>query len=290
MHQLRLRETVRVEGRDFWGRHALLTFSNNLQENGWVWRVRREDIHITPDLIQSRPRRIALVHGEHELNEFEHIGFLRAAGLEHVRVELTGKRTWPPYFGGAWQVWQAVMPHTEKSGELKPYQVQLGDTVGPICARLPHDPSRWTQFVPHSNAENAKQLSIHVTIHFPRISKESAQAVYDWKNVVDLRDIAHARTLGWPPLLYYLSRFAHALGWPHHPRIAWKQEEFSRDLLQEIAEHRLQDMLGTLPFLAPPGHHITGAFQSHKGNHQTDVMLLKTLASAKVVTFRKQVA
>ena len=71
---------------------------------------------------------------------------MRAAGLQHVRIWSARKKAWPPYDGGSFALWQAVMPHVYKEGTLKPYTVPAHTSYA-----LPEDPSRWVSYTGDGN-------------------------------------------------------------------------------------------------------------------------------------------
>lgn len=282
MDQLVLNETVRREGPDFRGWHSHLALSPNREKTGWVWNVGGRDIQITPDIMVSKPRRVALVCGEYELNEFEHIGILRAAGLQHVRIWTPRKKTWPPYDGGSCALWNAVMPHVRKEGSLVPYRAPAN-----ITATVPNDAGRFVQY--HGDGNDRDELRMTGVLKFPSLRKEKYLFGYRYP-LDDLYPLACARTLGWPPALYTLSRLAGVCGWPHHARIVWPQETAPETLLEETGRHRFLDALAILNFAAPTGTYLTGAFHSVKGNHVSDLELVKKLAALRVVGIRSSAA
>ncbi len=276
MDRLTLQETVTHEGRDFFGRRAAIMLSPNPNNTGWVWDVGGRDIAITPDIMVSKPRRIALEYNDHVFNEFEHVGILRAAGLQHVRIRLLTTNGWPPYDGGSFALWQAVMPHMYKDGWLKPYRLPHNG-----IAKLPYDEERSVQYRGDGNDRDV----LHMTglVEFAHIQKE----IYRFGHVypqADIRQLVQACTLGYPFWLYYASKTASMLGWPHHKRINWPQEAKPAEVLDWIGRHRLLDALAILNFLAPTGTYLAGGFHSCKGNHATDLMLVKKLWGGEVIS------
>lgn len=285
MDRLTLQETVCHEGRDFFGRRAAIMLSPNTENTGWVWDVEGRYIPITPDIMVSKPRRIALQYAGHVFNEFEHIGILRAAGLQHVRIRLLTKHGWPPYDGGSFAFWQAVMPHVHKDGWLKPFLAQNGTYMLPI--KRGNKQARFVEYYGDGNDRDI--LCMTGLVEFPRIQN----GVYRFGHVypqADLRPLVRARTLGWPPELYYLSKTVSMLGWPHHKRINWPQEAKPAAVLDWIGRHRMLDALAILNFLAPTGTYLAGAFHSCKGNHATDVALVQKLWAGKIVSIGTKVA
>jgi hypothetical protein len=290
MDRLLLRHTVEVSGFDIKGRKSLLVISPNKDATGWQWKVDVDEyIPITPDILTSLPRRAALVYGRHRFDEFEHVGFLRAAGLQHVNIWMPDGNTWPPYDGGALALWQAVMPHTYRAGELKPFCLRVGETQ---MYNLPSDRSRGVSYL----CDNKDKTLLRITgnVHFPKIDPESYNFSFDYGRD-DLLTLVRARTLGWPPNARFvalaldkcrplLRRFGR--DWPHYERILWPNDKASpEEVLNEIGSHRMFDALSVLNFLAPDDTHLVGTLHSSKGNHATDVALLKKASTPKVVRF-----
>lgn len=282
MDQLVLQNPVYHEGQDFIGRRTSIMLEPNPKHTGWVWSIDGKDIPITPDIMVSRPRRVVLEYGGHTLNEFEHIGILRAAGLQHVRIRMFEKKAWPPYDGGSFALWQAIIPHVYKDGWLKPYRLPRNET-----SKLPGDKGRFVTYLGDGN--DREVLRMTGLVEFPQI-QEGVHHFGHMYPQADLRPLVQARTLGWPAWLYYLSKTASMLCWPHHERVAWSQEATPAAILSEIGRHRMLDALAILNFLAPAGTYLAGAFHSCKGSHATDLTLIKKLWSGKVVSIGSKVA
>lgn len=289
MNRLTLTQTVELTGRDIFGRKSRIVFSPTLPGTGWVWRVNSKDIPITPDIMVSKPRRVALVHGDHEFNEFEHIGILRAAGLHDVRIYSEKKKTWPPFDGSSFALWQTVMPHVKKDGVLKPYAplVERGGLRHGFSHRK--NDHRWTTFSSNSNAESKKQLELTGVIDFVRFGGVMRGS---YTSGDDLRLLTRARTLGWPPILAQTAGWlAHIISyatryvgwdWPHYGSIIWPLSAHPPALLDETMRHRLLDALAILNFAAPTGSYLVGSFHSKQGSHHTDLGLLQYLQKEKV--------
>ncbi len=275
MDQLTLSRIVRHEGRCIRGFRSTLVLEP-IHNDGWVWNVDGKDIPITPDIMVSKKRRIALVYGKHMLNEFEHIGILRAAGMQHVRISCT--QAWPPYDGGSFALWQAVIPYVYKAGVLHPHRLPNG------ISALEDDPTRCVTYYGDGNDRDVLRMT--GLVEFPSIR----EGIYRFGHVYptdDLLELVRARTLGWPPLLRYPLALASKIGWPHYDRILWPQEHYPAETLEETGRHRLQDALAILNFAAPTGRYLAGAFHTGKGNHATDLGLLKKLSANKIVGFKK---
>lgn len=98
----RLRETVTLRGCDWFGRPAALIIAPN-GGNEWWWNGSR----ISPELLTPMWRGVALAAHSHRLLEIEHLGALRHLGLRGI--SLYGKG-WPPHYGRAFDMWEAVRP------------------------------------------------------------------------------------------------------------------------------------------------------------------------------------
>jgi hypothetical protein len=277
--RLVLTKTVRHEGRDFWGRYSCLTLepAENVTDD-WLWHIRgRGDVPITPDLMVSLPRRVALEFEGHCLNEFEHIGILRAAGLRGVRLSVE-PRGWPPYDGGSCALWAAVMPkpHTRRESTLHPYRP---DTT--VRHALPQDSGRVVSYSDEGNDSDVLHMS--GIIDYAGLGEHRFGHVYPED---DFADLVLAHTLGWPMSLQPFARLAGALGWPHYWRILWPQDYTKARVLEETGRHRMLDMLAILNFAAPADSYLCGALHTYMGGHANDLGLLKQLAGAKVLAFR----
>lgn len=298
MDQLALTGPVRHTGPNFWGRLSVLEIVPNPEKTGQLWDTGKAVVPITPDIMEADRRRVVLRHEGHTFNEWEHCGPLRQAGLHHAIFKTGGvKNFWPPYDGCSMALWQAVAQNVVVDGTLKPWAPPYVAIEGHILAsNLPDEPGRATSYCAESNAARRGVLELYANIHFPTIYKDTVFGTYTSSSDPEgLLKIMGARTLGWPRSLYPLSRLAGALGWPHHKHIVWPDAEVSmRKCLQEVVEHRLLDMVGVLNFAAPTGHYLVGSFNSTRGNHQTDVSLLKGLwrrrHDTNIVAMRSRVA
>jgi UDP-3-O-acyl-N-acetylglucosamine deacetylase len=280
--RLELLKTVRLEGISIRGKQSVLVLEPVAPGTGWVWRVAGKDVPITHHGMETPGRRVILRHGKHVFNEFEHVGILRAAGLEDVRIWLYGDN-WPPYDGGPSALWKAVMSHVHKDGVRKPYKLGAGESS------LPGDSSRWVKYTP----TNMPKLVMTSFMEFDVLGQGRMSYEYPTS---DLRKLVEARTLGWPPALRGVSRILKVAvplvgrRWPHHKRILWPQEIDPEKLLEEAGRHRLCDALAILAFAVPKGTYLTGTFHSCKGNHVTDLALVRRIATTQVVTLHGSAA
>ncbi len=185
--------------------------------------------------------------------EFEHIGVLRAAGLEDVAFRVTSERgpTWPPYDGGSWRLWNTVAEHMVEDGELVPWAAEDFTFVHP------DDPFRYARYWGNSN----DYLEMTSYLKYPGRPEHRCGFKYGRD---DIRTLVSARTLGWPPALWPVSKMgkwlAPLLGrkWPHHERIIWPWTTSAEEMNEETGRHRFLDALGVLAFVPPTGHYLCG--------------------------------
>jgi len=269
-----LTETVRWEGHNFWGQPRTLVVEPTTNPD-WVWKVGDEDIPIRPDIMHSRKRRVALVANGHALHGFEHIGGMRAFGLRGVRIWVVGGKRWPPYDGSMWGLWNALMPHVRQRGTLKPHHPYIKCYQETAYVQGAHE-----RFVDYRHSNNDR-LHMRGYIDFDGLGEyEFAHTLdtYDYDRECNFRELMRAHTLGWPPYLQAAGYVASKLGWPHHRNhVMWAGSRHPYDILDEVARHRLLDIVSILNFAAPAECYLAGRVFSHKGNHAADLALLQIL-------------
>lgn len=291
--ELELTQEVEIRGHTVQGKKTYVILSPNPKRNGWVWETGQERVAITPQIMVPLRRRVALRHERSIFNEFEHLGILRAAGLQHVRLWCPG--AWPPYDGGSLAIWNQVMPYTRKSGVLHPYRFVFRSPLD-IFYRLPSDPTRYAVYSGDGREHGVLDLTFYV--NYPGLGEQRYRFEHGKD---DLKPLVEARTLGWPPILRHVSRAAGASSWllrlfrrqwPHHNRIVWPGSGTAEEVLGEAIRHRALDALAILNFAAPTGTYLSGKFHSVKGNHATDLGLLHKLLGTNVISLnsRKEVA
>ena len=280
MKELILQERVVHQGRSFKGHDARIDFEPNPARNGWIWVVGGHEVPITPDTMESRQRRVALVYQGNVLEEFEHIGILRAAGIQHVRLWSPAGTSWPPYDGCSFALWNAVMQHVHEGNTLTPYRVPCGH----VAHQLPKDIRRSVSYTGNGNDHDVLRMT--GLINFARLDENDYRFGHVYPRD-DLRTLMRARTLGWPPSLWYVSRLASKFGWPHHKNIVWPQEMLPSEMLEETGRHRLLDMLAVFNFVAPAGTYLAGSLHSCMGNHATDLGVLKKLWTVQKVRLKE---
>ncbi len=115
---INLKKSVTIEGRDFFGRKAWITFENTTRlgsDKGWYHDTRylrcERFWDIPPEQVVSKTRRLCLVDTNSKvwMNHPEHITILRLLGLDDVAVSC-GPGNWPPYLL-AGELWEKLSPY-----------------------------------------------------------------------------------------------------------------------------------------------------------------------------------
>lgn len=271
MDRLILEKPVHVNGVDFWGRRSSLTLEP-IAVPGWFWLVDGCDIPLGPSLLSSEKNHIALSHGAKKLRVFEHLGPLRLAGLDSVRI--VTKDEWLPYDGCSDIFWKACAPHLRHDGKLKKYTFAHGTSVCQTTRRL--DKSVSVEPGPEDF------LKIKVFINYGNLGSHEQQWCMPG---VDFKKISRAKTPGWPRWRYYAGWvWATTRGWPHFENVVWPQEHGKMLTKRLFARHRMLDILGALSVLCPPGGVLTGTVHSRCAGHAHDIKLVRQTQIVPVTT------
>ncbi|MFA5993941.1 MAG: hypothetical protein WC823_03210 [Parcubacteria group bacterium] len=260
MNILRLKESVVVSGMDIFGRRSQIKFFPfNLP--GWYWRCGSEIVPITLDIALCNPRRITLKYKDYCLEIYEHIGALRWTGLDGVVIE---SPRLPPYHGRTGELWHALKPFCRETGEkalwIKPSNVCDEITSREGCRSVSLE------------SLDSEGLSISVSIEIEGLGNQ----VKNCELPMALDNVFDAHTLGWPSRLYYFSKLAGIIGWPHHKNIAWAQTSTQEGLLDKISLHRIGDLLGALSLITHD-HLVSGRIISHRGGHRLDMDMINKI-------------
>ncbi len=265
----RLRETVTLRGCDWFGRPAALIIAPN-GGNEWWWNGSR----ISPELLTPMWRGVALAAHSHRLLEFEHLGALRHLGLRGI--SLYGKG-WPPHYGRAFDVWEALQPACYTVQDPVPwvtvrepvhwtYPGQRGDGIGYTEIRPWHEP----------------KLIVHVEISYAGLGTYSC--TYRFPDDALLYSMWSAWTQGWPTWLRHGAALLDRFGWPHRHTIQWAVGQ-REQVLEQFALHRVQDLLGVLSVLCETGL-FAGIVTSRCSGHLADVQAVR---AAKLVPINEEV-
>jgi len=258
-----LRNSVAINGRDFWGRGAEIKFSP-YAASGWYWQAKKSQrpIKISAQIMRAQFRRIRLEFAGSVLETFEHVGSLRWLGLEGVLIEST---PWPPHFGSPLELWDWLKGALIPSGYIE--WKELHDR----SSSLGFSADGYTVINANRSfpdAEREARLQVNVFCDYPGLKPE--QLVFELpRDDRALEKVFEAYVIGWPRWTYWASKLATFLGWPHHGRVMWIQEH-GKATLNLALKHRLADILGVLAFAHPDGLIAARVF-SNKGGHKSDI-------------------
>jgi hypothetical protein len=265
MRRLMLVNPVRIRGHDFFGRGAEVTLAP-AEEPGWFWHVGGKDVPIGPSCVHADRRCLVLRHDGHRLYVFEHLGALRAMGLDGVRI--AAATSWLPYDGRALQYWNALPQATAECEPLRPMSRPLHESV----QRNDGIPRRLDVKLGTGDA-----LKVTVRVAYPKWGERTVTRSFPDERGGGWDDIISARPLAKPPWLRAAARAAALLGWPHYDNVLWPQDAEPEALLEELAHHRILDLLGALATILRPGKYLTGEIATDLADHATDVALLRRL-------------
>lgn len=260
MRALRLVDNVAYHGKDFFGRESHLILKPR-PRNSWTWvDYNMEPVRISPEILKSNKRRVQLVFGNKILNVFEHIGVLRHVGL--VGVEVCGVG-WPPYDGSAHELWNLVEPCIKETTEqLRLYTVEKSVRFqSPILRR-----GRKVFTEIHPSLDGRTTLDIFVD--FKGLGEH--REVFSLPNRELFKEICSARSLGFPSWLYYPTKMASLVGYPHFKNVCWSKSSSKEETLREIVRHRALDILGAMSVLSEEGLFVGNIVSSCSG-HAEDV-------------------
>ena len=260
-----LKKQVTITGPDFWGRPSWITFKP-ANSSGWLWKSPDYIVQISTDIMQLRFHRVALSNGYSELECFEHIGVLRWLGLNGVMI---GSCRSPPYFRRPLELWQEIKPNLVEIGKFDWSFPKEENTA----AFQRGTESAFTKIQPNLPDQNG--LNVDILCKFDNIGCEAI----DFSSPGGERKLevaCEAYALGRPSWVYWVSKLASLIWWPHHGHVAWVQEHSKDEMMWMIVQHRLVDLLGVLAF-AHPTKLLAGRVNSYMGGHRSDVEAVKIL-------------
>lgn len=260
MRVLRLVDNVAYHGKNFFGResHLILKPRPGLL---WTWGVRSMDqVQISPEILKANKRRVQLVYGEKILNVFEHIGVLRHVGLVGVEIHGVG---WPPYDGSARGLWNLVDPCIKETAE----QLRLYTVKKPVrfqSSILRRGRTVFTEIHPSLDG----RTTLDIFVDFKGLGEH--REVFSLPNLELFKEICSARSLGFPSWLYYPTKMASLIGYPHFKNVCWSRSSSKEETLREIVRHRALDILGAMSVLLEEGLFVGNIVSSCSG-HAEDV-------------------
>lgn len=292
----RLEKEVKVEGKNFWGLRSRLTCTPTEHgEPGWFWRPAPDEDLVPIDVrcATVQKRRISLAYqgerGARYLHCYEHIGVLRFTGIDGVIISVKGfPAGWPPHYGRAFELWQAISRHCKDTEEGVPW-ISIPDATadddGRLVEGLTGIDGLWSDRSPGFTGlrPNSKEgrLTVLVRSDYPSVNRwtlyHSVANGYEELETPDLRDCLSAYTPGFPKRLYYVSLLARFfLRWPHHGRTVWSQKHDYAETINLWAWHRECDLLGVISLVshtALPALHAV----SYLSGHEPDLDAVKRL-------------
>lgn len=251
-----LTNPVTIHGRGAFGGDAELTLKPTDQP-GIFWSVEGEDIPLSKTRISAHPRFhfLALSYGRSILRVPEHLlGFLYACGIDEVSIH--SKRL--PYDGCAKQFYEQILgaEDVRTTGKFAYYTVNE-----PVEVSL--QSGRTLQFIPN---ESPGALEYEIKIDYRGIGR---YALCSNLFAADLRQLACSRAFG----RGYLKFLSERLG--RFEQYVWLDDTGPKGL-EEIAQHRLLDLLGALTYVTPPKGRLVGKVVSPPfAGHRTDMLLLE---------------
>jgi len=278
---INLKKSVTIEGRDFFGRKAWITFenTNGLGSGSWyhdTGYLRCEKFwDILPEQVVSKTRRLCLVDTNNKvwMNHPEHITILRLLGLDDVAVSC-GPGNWPPYLL-AGELWTMLSPHLEYADYSLMWNPVVSKGIGTTQKK------KRGETIISSHPNSSAGISVYSEIDYGRdlysVSNFQYDAGYSWE---ELRKILFSPTQGCQSkALYWAACLVGSMNWPHHhKRICWPQEQPAEFTADFFNHHRILDILGFLGAVSLVGNKLISCqIISDKGGHLSDVLAYRKL-------------
>ena len=273
MFRQRLIQPVEISGKNYFGLPSKIIIRPR-NKPGWYWDVDGKEVPITPNMLQYRKRRVVIVSPDSKtcINVFEHIGVLRAFGIDGITIKTN---SWPPYDGCARTLLSEIKPFLFTGSQKVEWKTVPHEFVG----KYPN-PNRYTKIQPNYQ----KQLDITVVINYQSLGKYKLRFVIsDTDNGCVNEDILSIGSQGWPRNLYYISKIVSFFGWPHHSSIVWPQENETDETIKQFAKHRMLDVLGDFSPLFPKGGMLSATITSYCSGHEADVKAVNYFANKKLI-------
>ncbi|HEY4502504.1 MAG TPA: UDP-3-O-acyl-N-acetylglucosamine deacetylase [Candidatus Paceibacterota bacterium] len=258
MRRYVLNKPITILGRGAFGGNANLTLEP-VDKLGIFWNINGMDVPLGKTRIVAHPRLhyLALLSGKNILRVPEHLlGFLYASGIDGVSTH--SKRL--PYDGCAQEFYEQVFCSDDL--RLKDHFdcYTTNESVG-----VPAANGRMLEFKP---SNNPCTLTYDIEIQYQGIGMYTLCGDLFPE---DLEKLASSRPFG----RTHLKLLSRLLGRTN--QYVWLGEVGSRGL-EEIAYHRLLDLLGALIHATPPGGRLVGNIISPPfAGHRTDILLLHEL-------------
>lgn len=262
MKRLILTAPVDVQGPNLFNQTSHLRLEP-VDKPGWYWQVDGIDVPIGPEVADRRMRRLRLVSGRRVLESPEHIIALREMGLDAVRV--IASRRWPPHDGSAATLFGAVVPKLASEGTLR--NVRIKNSIRCDTA----DNQQLSELLPSPT----DYLKVDVRIDYAGVGAWALQKRF--RGGLD-EEVCRAQTISiLPTPLWWILKHLPSSIWPHYHRTFWNRDPRPPRMLQQIALHRVLDILGAAALMHPAGTALVGTLVSRCGGHTTDMGLVEMI-------------
>ncbi len=277
MQRLRLTRNVMIWGTTFFGKpaHVMLEPTDeSTKKHGWQLSFEGKTVPITFEHLHLVGGELALRVEGMTLKYVTHLLALRyLIGLDAVTVHIKGEL---PMCGSAQLFLDKVSDSLEECGEMEPVllpAVLVGEKN--ISIRITPDtrPLFVSSYVEQRGVGD-KRWNFFLQNFFS--ADEGKKAVHD---------IATARMPG-QSRLFTLARGYSTLPpskwqWPHFHEFVWQQEKTVGQFLEEVARHRILDLLGALSVITAPGTIFCGRVLASNTTSETDLSLVKRVTQIR---------
>ncbi|MCW9054625.1 MAG: UDP-3-O-acyl-N-acetylglucosamine deacetylase [Candidatus Pacebacteria bacterium] len=258
-----LLKEVEINGRDAFGKTARVVLSP-IGAPGIYWNADGTDVPLDKVCITAHPylHCLKLSHKKAELYVPEHLlGYLYAAGVDGVRISASRL----PYDGCAVLFHKMIGPQLKRSGVFSCVTPTTMIEI-PVCS------GRSLEIHPSEETNQTRTLVYRIVVNYESIGESILEGDLDQ---IDIAALSHARPYG-RPVLKVLSQI-----FGRKDQFVWFEQNegiSSQEKLEEIATHRLLDLLGALLCVTPKGTRLAGRIISPQfANHQSDMLLVEEL-------------
>lgn len=176
---------------------------------------------------------------------------------------------WPPFFGGANQLWQKIKPFCQNDPSVTTQWHTISRPVRWFYSQPRGGEIGFTEILPSNNPA----LELDVVYGYPPLGNINVR--FCIPNVRILERICHFPTQGLSKWLYHTAKCASFLGWPNFHNIAWPQHFPREEVMQRFVLHRTADLLGALSLLCQDNGFFAGKVISHHSGHEVDLRAVR---------------
>ena len=254
-----MKKPLSLEGKDFWGRRAKITFSPTTKE-GWYWNTGNHIVPIDHRIAHGATGRIELRYKKAVLPIYEHIGPLRFEGIDNV--EITLHSPWPPYFGGMCGYYPGFLLEGMLEATncalpwIQPRQEYLHNSYNKLNASTEIKKSAVFSLLVYSKWPGLPEY--YEEIQFSKLAPDDRWKFWNAK----------------PQGTVFRKKVATIIGWPNMGYVSWKNEAHPKEVSYRWWCHRVQDILGCLSL----AHHRALPllrYESFCAGHNQDLIVLK---------------